>query len=89
MEEWQDEPFALIGVNSDKTVERAQQAVANSDLNWRSFQNAPAGAERAISTVWGVRGWPTIFVLDREMKIHYRGNDGAAATRVARGLLDG
>ena len=86
MEELKDEPFALIGVNSDD-LDRARRAVEKNKLNWRSFQNEPAGAGRAISDDWGVRGWPTIVVLDPEMKIHYRGHDGHEATAVAKDLL--
>lgn len=87
VEEMQQKPFALIGVNSDN-LDRAKKAVAENQLNWRSFQNQPAGSERSISDVWSVRGWPTIVVLDAERRIHYRGHDGNEATRVARELVE-
>ena len=44
VEEMKDKPFALIGVNSDQTVERAKEAIAKNKLNWRSFQNKGQGA---------------------------------------------
>jgi hypothetical protein len=88
VEELRDAPFALIGVNSDN-LDRAKKAVADNQLNWRSFQNKPAGAERAIADVWSVRGWPTVVVLDGERRIHYRGHSGEAATEVVRKLLQG
>jgi hypothetical protein len=81
-----DRPFALIGVNSDD-LPRAKKAVAENKLNWRSFQNEPEGAEGAISKDWLVRGWPTIVVLDSEMRIRYRGHSGDEATAVARRLV--
>ena len=87
VEELKDQPFALIGVNSDQTVEKAKEAVAKNRLNWRSFQNKPEGQQKAISDDWAVQGWPTIVILDAEMKIRYRGHDGNAATEVARQLL--
>lgn len=87
MEELKDQPFALIGINSDQTIERAKEAIAKNRLNWRSFQNQPAGTKTSISDAWGVQGWPTIVVLDTEMKVRYRGHDGHAATEVARDLL--
>ncbi|MCA8973514.1 MAG: redoxin domain-containing protein [Planctomycetes bacterium] len=87
MEELKDAPFALVGVNSDSTVERAKQAIEKNNLNWRSFQNKPAGAETQISKDWAVKGWPTVVVLDTEMKIRYRGHNGQAATEVVRELL--
>ena len=87
VEEMKDQPFALIGVNSDQTIERAKKAVAENALNWRSFQNQEEGRARAIADDWAVRGWPTVVVLDAEMRIHYRGHDGDEATRVAKKLV--
>ena len=86
MEELKDKPFALIGVNSDKTVEVAKAAIEKNQLNWRSFQNAREG-KPSISDDWAVKGWPTIVVLDGERKIHYRGHDGHKAGEVAKELV--
>ncbi|MCB9914908.1 MAG: redoxin domain-containing protein [Planctomycetes bacterium] len=86
VDEMKDQPFALIGVNSDD-LERAKKAVADNKLNWRSFQNEPSGAKRAISADWYVSGWPTIVVLDAEMKIRYRGHDGHEASDIAKKLV--
>jgi hypothetical protein len=80
-----DKPFVLIGVNSDE-LDRAKKAVAENQLNWRSFQNKRSG-QPDISDDWAVQGWPTIVVLDAEMKIRYRGHDGEAATETARNLV--
>ena len=85
--ELEDEPFALIGVNSDRTVEIAKQAVEKNNLNWRSFQNQPAGAPKSISQEWNVRGWPTLVIIDKDMRIRYRGHNGMEATKVAKSLL--
>jgi len=88
VEEMKDKPFALIGVNSDQTIERAKQAIEKNNLNWRSFQNQNEGREQAISDDWSVQGWPTVVVLDGEMKIHYRGHSGDEAIKVARALVE-
>ena len=48
VEDLKDKPFALIGVNSDQTVERAKKAIEENKLNWRSFQNQPEGADVAL-----------------------------------------
>jgi hypothetical protein len=85
VEEMKDKPFALIGVNSDSTVEKAKAAIAKNKLNWRSFQNKGNGGE--ISKDWAVAGWPTVVILDENMKIHYRGHDGEAATKIAEELV--
>lgn len=85
MEEMKNQPFALIGVNSDE-LETAKKAVAANKLNWRSFQNAVTG-KSTIAEDWCVEGWPTILVLDAEMKIRYRGHDGDEATATAKKLV--
>ena len=87
VEEMKDKPFALVGVNSDKDVATAKKAIADNQLNWRSFQNQPAGAKRAIAKDWAIKGWPTIVVMDAEMKIRYRGHSGDEATKVAKELV--
>ncbi len=87
VEEMKDKPFALIGVNSDKDVARARKAVADNQLNWRSFHAGPQGAGGPIPKAWAIKGWPTIVVLDGERKIHYRGHDGEEATRIATELV--
>jgi hypothetical protein len=81
-------PFALIGVNSDDSVETAKKAIAENNLNWRSFQNKREGGKADISSDWMVSGWPTIVVLDANMKIRYRGHDGHEATDVAKKLVE-
>ncbi len=85
--EMKDSPFALIGVNSDKSPEVAKKAIEENKLNWRSFQNQPEGSDGKISGEWYVSGWPTIVVLDAERKIRYRGHNGMEATEVAKKLV--
>ncbi|HEU4420759.1 MAG TPA: TlpA disulfide reductase family protein [Planctomycetota bacterium] len=87
VDELKDKQFALVGVNSDPTPEVARQAAAANNLTWRSFQNKPAGQEHAISDSWFIQGWPTFFVLDPDMKIRYRGPDGAEAVKVVKERL--
>ena len=86
VEEMQDKQFVLLGVNSDK-LDRAKKAVAENKLNWRSFHAGEQGTRGPIPTAWGVRGWPTIVVMDAEMRIQYRGHSGDEATRIAKDLV--
>ena len=69
-----DEPFALIGVNSDADKEALKQVLIDEDITWRSFWNGPEGTGGPISTAWNVSGWPTIYVLDHEGVIRYKGH---------------
>jgi len=87
VEEMKDEPFALVGINSDRSVEIAKAAIEKNGLNWRSFQNDVEGNPK-ISDDWAIEGWPTIVVLDTDFTIHYRGHDGMKATEVAKKLVE-
>jgi hypothetical protein len=87
VEELNGKQFALVGVNSDQMPQVAKEAVTANNLNWRSFQNKPPGQEHAISDQWFIQDWPTIVVLDPDMKIRYRGHDGAEAVKVAKERL--
>lgn len=78
-----ERPFALIGVNSDRNLEKTRQIIKDKNLNWRSFQNSPEGADSKISTEWAIEGWPTLIVIDENMRIKYRGHDGHAASEIA------
>jgi hypothetical protein len=82
-----DKPFALVGVNSDKSVEVAKAAIEKNQLNWRSFQNKRPG-KPDIAEDWAVNGWPTIVVLDAEGKIRYRGHGGDEASKTAKQVVD-
>ncbi|MBL8753562.1 MAG: hypothetical protein JNK15_09695 [Planctomycetes bacterium] len=87
VEEMKDKPFALVGVNSDPDIARAKKAIAENKLNWRSFTAGPQGTRGPIPKAWAIKGWPTIVVLDAEMRIRYRGHDGEEATKVAKDLV--
>lgn len=78
-----ERPFALIGVNSDKNLEKTRQIIKDKNLNWRSFQNKPEGSDSKISTEWALKGWPTLVVIDENMRIKYRGHNGHAASKIA------
>ncbi|HVS08663.1 MAG TPA: TlpA disulfide reductase family protein [Planctomycetota bacterium] len=67
-----DEPFALIGVNSDPDLEKVKPDLEKEQITWRSFWNGPEGTGGPISTRWGVRGWPTLYLIDAEGKIRQR-----------------
>ena len=74
VKELADEPFALVGVNSDSDLEALQQVLETEEITWRSFWNGPQGTSGPISTKWNVQGWPTIYILDHEGKIHFKGH---------------
>ena len=76
VEKLKNEPFALIGVNSDGDKEKLVQQMKDEGVTWRSFWNGPKGTSGPISTKWNVRGWPTIYVLDHKGVIRFNGVRG-------------
>ena len=81
------EPFALIGVNSDSDLEKLKERLVEESITWRSFWNGPKGTSGPISTSWGVRSWPTIYVLDAEGVIRFKNVRGDAMDRAVDELL--
>ena len=71
-----DKPFAIIGVNSDKDLEKLRPRLEEENISWRSFWNGPAGTAGPISKAWNVTGWPTVYVLDAEGIIRAKGVRG-------------
>ena len=68
-------PFAIIGVNSDRDLDELKKTIEEENITWRSFQNEK-GVDGAISENWGIRGWPTIFILDEKGTIRWTGHGG-------------
>ena len=82
-----DQPFALIGVNSDPDRKEIQQICKDKNITWRSFWNGPEGTSGPISTKWNVAGWPTIYILDEKGTIRYKNARGAEMDEAITELL--
>ena len=82
-----NKPFALIGVNSDKDKKKLKVRMKKENITWRSFWNGPQGTGGPISKAWGVRGWPTIYVIDAEGIIRYKNARGPAMDKAVNTLL--
>ncbi|MCC6669940.1 MAG: hypothetical protein IT458_02680 [Planctomycetes bacterium] len=72
MQRLKNQPFALIGVNSDPDKAQLGKRLAEERITWRSFWNGPKGTAGPISTRWNVRAWPTIYVLDHKGVIRFK-----------------
>ena len=72
-----DQPFAIVGVNTDKDPEAYRAGVAQHGVTWRSAFDAAHVVE-----AWAVNYYPTIYVLDVEGRIRHlnlHGDDLEAA----------
>jgi len=81
-----DRPFALLGVNSDKSRAALREVMEKESITWRSFFDG-GGTDGPIATRWGVRGWPTIYVLDAQGVIRFKGARGSDLDRAVDSLL--
>jgi len=80
-----NEPFALIGVNSDKK-ERVRTAMEKNNITWRSFWDG-GSTGGPIASKWNVTGWPTIYIIDHKGKIRFKNVRGAAMDKAVDELL--
>ncbi len=65
-----NQPFVLIGINSDPKA-RLRTAMKNNNITWRSFWDG-GKTGGPIASAWGVRSWPTIYVVDDRGVIRYK-----------------
>jgi hypothetical protein len=65
-------PFAMVGVNLDRTAVEGLDCQLENDLNWRSFFD---GNNMSISDGYGVSSIPTVIVIDHKGKIQWIGNE--------------
>ena len=72
VEKYKNEPFAIVGINSDEDLEKLKPVRVQENISWRSFWNGPKGTSGPISTTWNVRGWPTLYILDAQGVIRYK-----------------
>lgn len=86
VERLKDQPFALIGVNSDKDRESVKATKIDENITWRSFWNG-GGTNGPISRQYGVRSWPTIYVLDENGVIRAKNVRGHSMDEAVDGLL--
>jgi hypothetical protein len=87
VEQMKDKPFALIGINSDRDKDYFHSKAKEMGVTLRSFWNGPRGTSGPISSKWGVRGWPTIYVLDHKGVIRFTGTRGERMTAAVEQLL--
>ena len=76
VKKYENQPFAIVGVNSDDSLETLRKVMKEKDLTWTSFFDG-GGTGGPIATQWGVRGWPTIYVIDHVGVIRAKNVRGA------------
>ncbi len=64
VERLENEPFALVGVNTDGDADEYRRQLAEHGVTWRSSWQG--STEGPIPSGWGIDSYPTIFVLDAD-----------------------
>ena len=72
VEKMKDEPFALVGVNSDPNKDELKPKYKEEKITWRSFWNGAEGSTGPIAKEWEIQGWPTLYLLDADGNIRKR-----------------
>jgi hypothetical protein len=83
----QGKPFALIGINSDTDKKKLKQRMVKEKITWRSFWDGPKGIQGSIARAWNVQAWPTIYVLDHQGVIRFKGLRGKELDRAVDQLI--
>ena len=85
VEELKGKPFAIVGINSDP-MEKLKELVKDGTTTWRNFANKQKNG-RKISDEWGVRSWPTLYILDHKGVIRHKNILGDDLNRELQALL--
>jgi len=79
-----DKPFVLLGVSVDDKLFDLKDMEANRKLTWKSWWD---GAGQPISKEYGVRAYPTIFLIDTKGVVRYW-FEGSPSNQVLDGAID-
>ena len=66
-----NEPFALLGVNSDSDRDALKKVLVKENITWRSWWDG-GSTHGPIATEWNVSAWPTMYVLDAKGVIRFK-----------------
>src|SRR5690606_30692612 len=88
VEEMKDKPFAILGVNSDRDLDKLKPRLIEEKITWRSFWNGPQGTGGPISKAWHVSGWPTVYVIDHEGVIRHKSHNSPELHKVLRRCIE-
>lgn len=66
MEKYADQPFVIVGANVGDELADVKRVFDSKKLPWQSFY---LGYNYSIVDAFGVQGYPTLFVLDKNLTI--------------------
>ncbi|MGC4006569.1 MAG: TlpA disulfide reductase family protein [Pirellulales bacterium] len=79
VERFKDQPFAIVGVNCEAN-NRAEKLSEARMVTWRNWKDGQSGP---IAEEWQVNSYPSVYILDAQGVIRYKGALGAAEVEAA------
>ncbi len=87
VERLKDKPFTLLGINSDSSRSALKEILEREKINWPNIYGGPT-SDNKIAAQWNVFSWPTIYILDHEGVIRYKGLRDEAMEEAVNKLLN-
>lgn len=81
-----DEPFTLLGINSDESRSALGEILKKEKITWPNIFGGPTSVNE-IARKWNVWGWPTIYIVDHEGIIRHKGLRDEAMEDAVNDLL--
>ena len=69
VERLKNQPFALVGINTDKSKDLYRTKAKEMGVTWRSSWQGSTGG--VIPTKWGIEGFPTLYLIDAKGVIRH------------------
>ena len=79
-----DQPFTVVGVNSDILPE-LKTFLSSEDVPWRNF--ADESSTGPISSLWNIRNWPTLYLIDAKGVIRAKNPSVTAIEDMVREMI--
>ena len=62
VERLKNEPFVLLGVNTDESKDKYREEAKKNGITWRSAWDG--STQGPICSKWGIEGFPTLYLID-------------------------
>lgn len=69
-EKYRDQGFNVIAVEAKRDTERARKFISKHELDY-TFLETGEGDDNVVRSLFGVRSFPTSFLVDREGRVMY------------------
>ena len=80
-----DDPVAVLGIDTDGDKAEFKKRCAEAGVVWPNIFEGSTGGK--IPALFGVRGYPTIYVLDAKGVIRFKNARGEALSKAVETLL--